>query len=152
MPYRKVRNLSPVDAGYVAGIIDGEGTVTLARRHARDRRQLVVSVSSTERCILEWLQDTIGVGKITGKRVTSDSHAPGFAYSISNRQALDLLRQVAALLRSYKKDRVQMALADYVALTPRNGKYSVDLSRRRDLFERRFLAITAHGRAAERDA
>ena len=42
--------------------------------------------------------------------------------------------------------------AGYAALTPRNGKYSVDLARRRDLFEREFLAITAHGREAARDA
>ena len=152
MPYRRVRDLSPVDAGYVAGILDGEGTVTLVRRHAKDRRQLVVSVSSTEPSILEWLKDTIGVGKITSKRTTSDRHAPGYTYSISNRQALDLLRQVASLLRSYKRGRVQLALDDYLDLTPRNGKYSPDLSHRRNQFERRFLSITAHGRIVSRDA
>ena len=53
----------------------------------------------------------------------------------------------------YKKVRnLSPVDAGYVALTPRNGKYSVDLARRRDLFERKFLAITAHGRAAARDA
>jgi hypothetical protein len=39
--YREVAPLSQVDAAYIAGLIDGEGTITLSRRHANDRRQLV---------------------------------------------------------------------------------------------------------------
>lgn len=46
--YREVASLSPVDAAYIAGLIDGEGTITLSRRHAVDRRQLVVSANAEE--------------------------------------------------------------------------------------------------------
>jgi hypothetical protein len=46
--YREVRLLSIAEAAYLAGLIDGEGTVTLSRKHAGDMRQLVVSISNTE--------------------------------------------------------------------------------------------------------
>jgi hypothetical protein len=45
--YRAVNSLSTVDAAYLAGLVDGEGTITLSRKHAREKRQLVVSISST---------------------------------------------------------------------------------------------------------
>ena len=46
--YRQVSSLSPTDAAYVAGIIDGEATITLSRKHAGESRQLVISISNTE--------------------------------------------------------------------------------------------------------
>ena len=54
MAYRKTALLSQPDAAYIAGLIDGEGTVTLSRRHRDDQRQLVVSIASTERYLLQW--------------------------------------------------------------------------------------------------
>jgi len=92
--YRTVKELSPVDAAYIAGLIDGEGTVSLLRKHRQDSRQVVVSVSNTERPLLDYLIEAIGAGKVTGKRVYADRHTPSFTYAITNRQALDLLRQV----------------------------------------------------------
>lgn len=141
VPPKAVRNLSDVQAAYLAGLIDGEGTVTLSRRHRNERRQLVVSIVSTERSLVDWALQATGVGKITRKRVTSDKHAPGLTYSVSNRQALELLRQVSPYLHSYKKTRSLMALSEYIALTPRNGRYRGDLGYQRDRFERAFLAV-----------
>ncbi|MGH8175727.1 MAG: hypothetical protein ACREV5_05650 [Steroidobacter sp.] len=40
--YKEVRSLVAVDAAYIAGLVDGEGTITLSRRHAKDRRQLIL--------------------------------------------------------------------------------------------------------------
>jgi hypothetical protein len=41
-------DLSITGAAYIAGLIDGEGTVTLTRKHANENRQLAISISSTE--------------------------------------------------------------------------------------------------------
>jgi len=46
---KAVRELTPVDAAYLAGLIDDEGTITLTRRHSNERGQLVVSISSIVR-------------------------------------------------------------------------------------------------------
>ena len=143
MRYRRVNKLSPEDAAYVAGLIDGEGTVTLSRRHATDRRQLVVSISSTEAEILKWVLATVGTGKITRKSATSPRHAPGLTYSISNRQALALLEQTARFLRSYKRIRAAMVVDQYVRLTPRNGRYTKDVEAARAAFESQLLATKA---------
>ena len=35
-------------AAYIAGLIDGEGTITLTRLHAHENRRLVVSIANTE--------------------------------------------------------------------------------------------------------
>jgi hypothetical protein len=45
-PYRKVAALAREDAAYIAGLVDGEGTITLSRRHRHDARQLVVSIAN----------------------------------------------------------------------------------------------------------
>ena len=41
--YRKFKGLAETDAAYIAGLIDGEGTVTLTRKHRNKNRQLCVS-------------------------------------------------------------------------------------------------------------
>lgn len=142
MQHKSVRVLSSEDAAYLAGLIDGEGTITLARRHANERRQLVVSIANTERVLLEFVTTAVGAGKITNKRCAKAAHTPSFCFAIANRQALDLLRQLHRQLKGYKKLRAELALRDYVRLTPRNGKYTADLSRRRAEFESAFLDIT----------
>ena len=96
--------------------------------------------------LVEWAADVTGVGKITRKRTSSEKHAPGLTYAVSNRQALAVLEQVMPYLRSYKKFRARLALDQYLAHTPRNGKYTIEQSTRRDHFERSFLDITPGGR------
>ena len=142
MPYKTVRALSDVDAAYIAGLIDGEGSVTLTHRHANERRQLVVSIANTEHCLLSFVIAAVGAGKITRKRTTSALHRPSFCYSIANRQALDLLQQIRPFLKGYKRERASLVLRVYVVLTPRNGKYTLELRKARDMFEAEFLRLT----------
>ena len=139
--YAKVRALSPTEAAYVAGIVDGEGTVTLTTMHVGENRRLVVSVSSTERYLLEYLVKTVGAGQITSKRTYSSKHAPSFTFRVTNRQALDLLQHITPYLQTYKRLRAALALRHYLALTPRNGKYRPIISAARAEFERSFLAL-----------
>lgn len=142
--YRQVRTLSQEEAAYIAGIIDGEGTITLTHIHRNANRQLVVSVSSTERELLDYILHTVGAGRITNKRAAHAHHTPSLAYAINNRQALSLLGQVAPFLRTYKARRAQFALANYVQLTPRNGKYTDQQRQAREAFVNAFLKMRAN--------
>jgi len=139
---KMVRDLSTEDAAYIAGLIDGEGSISLTRKHVRENRQLVVTISNTERPILEFVLQTVGAGKITSKRTSRAHHRPGLTFAISNRQALSLLAQVHPFLRSYKRARSALVLSSYVALTPRNGRYNSQLAAARASFEERFLTIS----------
>jgi hypothetical protein len=149
--YRATRKLPVRVASYVAGLIDGEGTVTPCRRHSNENRQLVVSVANTELPILQFLTDHIGTGKITRKRTVSPQHTPSFCYSVSNRQALDLLEQVAPYLRSYKCLRAKLILARYKSVTPRNGKYSSAARINRAAFEREVLALSVRSSTSKQE-
>jgi hypothetical protein len=133
--------LRPTDAAYIAGLIDGEGTVTLGRKHRNENRQLAVTISNTERQLLDYVLSIVCAGKITTKRTAQDHHTTSYTYAVYNRQALSLLEQIHPYLRTYKYDRSTLILRDYLAVTPRNGKYSVDLRRRRAAFENAVLSI-----------
>lgn len=135
----RVRRLSPEEAAYLGGIIDGEGTITMTRVHANENRRLVVSIANTELDLLEYLREVIGAGKITRKRVTSLRHSASYHYFISCEQALTLLEQVEPYLRTYNLARARLALLHYRRLTPRNGRYSPELRLARSRFESTFL-------------
>lgn len=134
-------SLRAVEVGYIAGLIDGEGSITLTRIHRNEFRRLVVSISNNDLTLLEYVRDAVDAGRITSKRTYNPRHAPSFTYQVSSRQALVLLRLTAPYLRTYKAARARLALAEYVAVTPRNGKYDPERLARRADFEARFLAI-----------
>ncbi len=141
--YKQTHKLTLVDASYIAGLIDGEGTVTLTRKHKNENRQLAVSISNTEMPLLDFVLQTVGTGKITNKRVVSEKHTPSFVYAVYNRQALDLLEQFTPYLRTYKYKRATIILKNYINLTARNGKYSDELIARRREFEQAVLTTTS---------
>ncbi|WP_289281809.1 MULTISPECIES: LAGLIDADG family homing endonuclease [unclassified Methylophaga] len=65
--YKVTAELSAIDAAYIAGLIDGEGTVTLCRKHKNENRQLAVTISNTERELLDYVLARVVAGKITKK-------------------------------------------------------------------------------------
>lgn len=139
--YRLVNALDPPDAAYIAGLVDGEGTVTLSRLHRNENRRVVVCISNNDLVLLQHVKDKIGAGRITAKRVYNPRHAPSFNYQINSRQALEVLRQIVMYMRSYKLDRARLALRDYLRLTPRNGRYTTELMAARRIFEATLLSI-----------
>jgi hypothetical protein len=138
---RTTNRLLRWQAAYIAGIVDGEGTVTLTRYRREGNRRAVVSVSSTEPDLLRHVRLLIGAGRISMKARRLQHHSPGFAYTITSRQALALLAQIAPYLQTYKAQRARLLLEDYVHLTPRNGRYTPEQRDARDSFELRFFAI-----------
>ena len=139
--YKEVNGMDQTDAAYIAGLIDGEGTVTLSRRHRNENRHLVVSISNTDRPLLEYVLNTVGAGKITGKKTSQSHHTPSYTYAISNRQAMALLKQTVPYLKTYKAIRSDLILRDYIRLTPRNGHYTPEIKQARTDFENKVMNI-----------
>jgi hypothetical protein len=138
-----VRHLSESEAGYIAGIIDGEGTITLTRTHRGENRRPVVSISSTELSLLLYIQSVIGAGRIARKVCARAHHSPSYAYTLRSRQALALLSQTCSFLRTYKARRAWLLLQEYDAVTPRNGRYTEAQRTARLAFEIKFFAIAS---------
>ena len=137
----QMNTLSKCSSAYIAGVVDADGTITVTRKHINENRHPALSISNTDRHLLEFVLDAVGAGKITAKRRVAEHHTPSFAFAIYNRQALELIRQLRPFLRTYKAKRSDLILSDYLKLTPRNGKYSKASLLARKAFEDRVLAI-----------
>ena len=57
---RVTNQLDTACAAYIAGLVDGEGTITLSRIHRNERRRLVVCISNNELPILRFVLAAIG--------------------------------------------------------------------------------------------
>ncbi|OGZ08312.1 MAG: hypothetical protein A3D65_01100 [Candidatus Lloydbacteria bacterium RIFCSPHIGHO2_02_FULL_50_13] len=141
MAPKKLKKLSKENAAYLAGLIDGEGTITLTNKQKGAERQLVVSISNTEYDLLESVFKMTGVWKITSKRSTNQAHRTGHTFVLSNRQALELLSRMLPYLHSYKKQRAKLVIKNYIRLTPRNGKYTPALLAKREKFVKKFFEM-----------
>ena len=139
--YRVANKLSVAEAAYIAGLVDGEGSITLTRKHRNENRHLGLTISSTEMQLLQFVVDAAGVGRISNKRASRPNHSHSFAYGVYNRQALQLIEQIYPHLLSYKAERCALVLRNYLRLTPRNGKYTVKLAEERSRLESHFLSI-----------
>lgn len=73
---RAINVLDPASAVYIAGLVDGEGTVTLTRLHANENRRLVVSISNNDLTLLAFVSHCVGAGKITRKRTYQRNMRP----------------------------------------------------------------------------
>lgn len=143
--YRITQHLTKEDAAYIAGLVDGEGTITLTKKHRNENRQLALTISSTERQLLDYVLKVCGVGKITNKRAYTSAHTRSFTFAVHNRQALSLLAQLFHYLKSYKVRRARLVLEHYLSVTPRNGKYNSELALARERFEKAFFEIRSDG-------
>ena len=149
--YGKVKKLSPSEAAYVAGLIDGDGTITLTRHNnkrsaKKEYRQLEVKISNIDLKLLKKIKNSVGAGQITLKRPRYKNHSMCYTYRLSSRQGLNLLIQIVPYLKTYKQKRAQLVLKKYIKLTPRNGKYSSKLLTQKEKFIKDFFSIPAPGK------
>jgi hypothetical protein len=144
---QRVNRLSECEAAYIAGIVDGEGTVTLTRTHRGESRRPIVSISSTELPLLAYVRRVVGAGRITGKIRALSYHSPSFAYCVSSRQALSLLSQISPFLQTYKSKRARLLLDEYLRVTPRNGRYTQEQRLAKQSFEHRFFSLSIRAKA-----
>ncbi|MFH1510042.1 MAG: LAGLIDADG family homing endonuclease [Candidatus Nealsonbacteria bacterium] len=139
--YNKINSLKPEEAGYLAGLIDGEGTVTLSRTNANKNRSLLVEIDNTDLYMLKWVKKTIGAGDIRVKMSKNENHCIAYIYRVRNRQALNILKQILPYLKTYKLIRSKLVIKEYVKVTPRNGKYSLIINKKRAIFLKKFFEI-----------
>lgn len=131
------------EAAYVAGIIDGEGSITLTRMHESENRRPCITIASTDIELLLYIQHLIG-GTITNKKnYYLARHKDSFTLNVKNKDSvLSILKQISHFLRVEKKrKRALWILENYENVTPRNGKYSKPLLEKKILFEELFFKI-----------
>lgn len=111
------------ERAYLAGIVDGEGTVTLVRVHRKQTPYPEVSIANTDLNLLNWIKAKVKCGIIVKKKKKSDKHNQAFTFKIRGDKALLLLRELKSFL-IVKNPHAQLLIEKYKACTPRNGKYT----------------------------
>lgn len=129
-----------MDIRYVAGIIDGEGTISLSKQMAGDKfRRPHVSVPSTTIEIVDAFKKQFG-GHITRKKRYNEKHSESWVWVIRDKAAIKFLAKVQKhLIVPEKQFRAGLIVKGYKKVTPRNGKYSYDQMQEKMLFEYLFL-------------
>ena len=131
------------EKGYVAGLIDGEGTVSLLKKQASAKfRYPVVEMTSTTLEMLEKLKDNVGGGTIVTQKVYKEHYKPSWCYKVWGDKAIQCLIEVYDYLTEPKKKaRAKLIIDRYKTVTPRNGKYNEQKLQEKLDFEREFFEI-----------
>lgn len=128
---------------YAAGLIDGEGTVSLIRNRKGKFRAPTVSMTSTTLELLSFMKGQYG-GSIRRHRTYKDHHKQAWVWSIRYDRAIACLEQLLPHLKVPEKVyRARMLVFDYKQVTPRNGKYSPELLQLREEFDTQFFHPSA---------
>jgi hypothetical protein len=125
---------------YLAGIIDGEGTITLSKIHRTSKfRHPVISVSSTSYEILDFIHSHYG-GSISNHKIYKIHHKQSWIWKISYDNAIKFLADIYPyLLDKTKRHRTHLLITRYKQVTPRNGRYSEKMKQAKQQFEDDFF-------------
>ena len=111
------------EKGYVAGFLDGEGSITIAKRKHKDCinnvYDLRVQVTGTDKIPLEWFKEKFG-GSIMLRLNTGLKNKPLYQYCIAARKALKMLvevypyllikKQLAEIAILFQSEKMKMSL------------------------------------------
>lgn len=135
--------LTNEEKAYIAGIIDGEGSIMLTSFHRNELHSPCVSIASTTLELLQWIKDKTNTGVIKRKKnYNTERHKDCFSYTLRYNDAINFLEMISPyLVIESKKRRALMIINEYKSLTPRNGRYSEELLEKKREFYERFIAL-----------
>lgn len=127
---------------YMAGLMDGEGSIMLSRVQSNQNRTPVLSITMTTESIIRWLQDTFG-GTVSVKKTYKEHHKPAWVWKLT-KQA-DVFHVLDSIL-PYMKEPQKVARGNYIldhylSVTVRNGKYNAEQKESKLAFEANFLLL-----------
>lgn len=132
-------NLTEIEKGYIAGIIDGQGSICLTQNKPNEFRYPNLQVSSTTYEILQFLKNKIG-GSISKKRENKENCKPAWKWGLGTNPTIELLNEIQDyLLVPEKIYRAKLITSEYKKVTSRNGKYSEEKLKMKLEFEKKFF-------------
>lgn len=133
--------MTEIELAYIAGLVDGEGSVTLCRQHKTDQfRTPTLSLTNTDKGLVDLMKQAFG-GSIRKQKAYKEHHLPAWVWSCVYNRALFACTVLLPYLRHASKiTRARMFVYEYKNLTPRHGKYTEEMRKTKLEFEERFLA------------
>ena len=122
--------MEEVEKAYLAGIIDGEGTVTLMRHHQNETPAPYVAISNNDLKLLHWVKKKIGAGTITTKPRREQHHKDSYTWCLRFDKAIAFLNSIKGYL-IIKRRQADLIVKEYKSVTSRSGRYTPELLRRK---------------------
>lgn len=119
-----------VEKAYIAGIVDGEGTIGLWRHHKNEMHTPNVTVANNDLKLLQWIQSKVG-GCISRKKKRQAHHKDSYAWSIRQDRAINFLNEIKSYL-IVKRQQAELITGQYKAVTHRAGKYTPEMLRKKE--------------------
>lgn len=129
------------EAAYLAGIIDGEGSITLTRIHKNEHRRPCITIASTDKELLIYTKSLTGEIISNKKNYNPEKHKDSFTLNIKKKEkVISILTLVLPYLRvPLKRKRALQIIDHYDNVTIRNGKYSKERLEQKLAFEKAFF-------------
>mgnify|MGYP003126299948 FL=1 len=131
------KEVNVVDAGYIAGLFDGEGSVDFARRKEKrgNVQSILMRIEMTDEDVLKWVHETLGVGTVR-KRNRSPSRKAhwkdAWVYSIRFRDALHVCKLLWPHIK-VKLNKIEQIIDHYEPDIQDLNDNVVDLAMEREL-------------------
>ena len=125
------------DKAYIAGIVDGEGCVTIYRRKCKGTRTGLfytsgIVVVNTHKGVIDFCHQKTGLGTVCVEKKKTRNR-PAWRLSLQAKQALELLEVIEPYL-IVKKSQAEVLRRFVAAKTKRNWLSDEEWQRREDLY------------------
>jgi len=117
--------LDEVVKAYLAGIVDGEGTVTLMKHHKNETHIPFVGIANNNLKLLQWIKSTVG-GNICSKKKRLPHHNNSYVLNIRQDRALRFINEIKKYL-IVKRPQAELITKRYKTVTHRAGKYTPEM-------------------------
>jgi len=135
---------------YIAGFLDADGSIALSKKTSKHpwQRSPEVSFYNADKNILETISKKYG-GKVKVRTFANENHNISYELRITSGQTLKLLEDVFPyMLHGKKKKRAELILKYYKECTPRNGKYTSELIKKKEWLNEQVQGIQMRGLGA----
>jgi hypothetical protein len=133
--------MDDIEIAYAAGLFDGEGSISLVSQRSNRSHSPQVAVASNDHEVLLWLRKRWG-GSIVTKQPRKATHSISYDWRLTDRRALTFLRSIRPFLVIERKmRRIDLLLNEYVACTPRNGRYTKEMAEQKQALVETFFSL-----------
>ncbi len=91
---------------FIAGLVEGEGCISISRFGGHHRFGLRVSITNTNLGLLESVRKDLKIGRIYPKGISKISKYKLYQYIVTSNQALLVLKKLLSFLRAKKEEAV----------------------------------------------
>ncbi len=128
---RKCSQLNSLDASYIAGFFDGEGSVMLIKRGSKSHTiglRVVIAQAERNKYILDWITEVTGVGNSVIKKAQNKFQDNGLTWVCHAEAAEGFLHQLLPFLK-IKREQAELGIAFQARL--RTPVYKSDIEGQR---------------------